>query len=60
MMEVHWGEVILGMPHCKAQVGSNQQVVFKGPRIKMGLFQGVPGTLHFDCIVPRHNGCVLV
>lgn len=42
MLKVHWREDVLLLPHCQAQVGRNQDLVFVGPRVKMGIYEGVP------------------
>eukprot|EP00891_Asterochloris_glomerata_P003362 jgi/Astpho2/3362/Aster-04706 len=45
MVEVYWGEDVTSMAPCKTQVGPNGQLVFLGPRVKMGLYQGVPDRI---------------
>lgn len=30
------------LPHCQAQVGGRQGLIFIGPRIKMGIYEGIP------------------
>ncbi|DBA80596.1 TPA: hypothetical protein ACH3X1_007856 [Trebouxia sp. C0004] len=42
MLKVHWREDVLTLPHCQAQVGGRQGLIFIGPRIKMGIYEGVP------------------
>ena len=42
MMKVHWREDVLCLPQCQAQVGRNQGFIFAGPRIKMGIYEGIP------------------
>lgn len=39
---MHWREDVLTLPHCQAQVGGRQGLIFIGPRIKMGIYEGVP------------------
>ena len=43
---MHWREDVLSLPQCQAQVGGmgvrNQGVIFLGPRIKMGIYEGTP------------------
>ncbi|KAL3135178.1 hypothetical protein ABBQ38_006269 [Trebouxia sp. C0009 RCD-2024] len=41
MLKVHWREDVLALPQCQAQVGGrNQGLIFQGPRIKMGIYEG--------------------
>ncbi|DBA75610.1 TPA: hypothetical protein ACH3X2_009160 [Trebouxia sp. C0005] len=42
MLKVHWREDVLTLPHCQAQVGGRHGLIFIGPRIKMGIYEGVP------------------
>ena len=42
MLKVHWREDVLVLPQCQAQVGRNQDLIFIGPRIKMGIYEGIP------------------
>ena len=42
MLKVQWREDVLSLPQCQAQVGRNQGLIFIGPRIKMGIYEGVP------------------
>lgn len=46
MLKVHWRDDVLSLPQCQAQVGAvgdrNQGVIFLGPRIKMGIYEGTP------------------
>ncbi|KAL3145789.1 hypothetical protein ABBQ38_015166 [Trebouxia sp. C0009 RCD-2024] len=43
MLKVHWREDVLALPQCQAQVGGrNQGLIFQGPRIKMGIYEGTP------------------
>lgn len=37
-----WGEEVLRIPSCKVLYGSKRQMLFQGPRVKMGLYEGVP------------------
>ena len=39
---MHWREDVLTLPHCQAQVGGRHGLIFIGPRIKMGIYEGVP------------------
>ena len=41
-MKVHWKEDVLNLPQCQAQVGRNQELIFVGPRVKMGIYEGIP------------------
>lgn len=47
MLKVHWREDVLALPQCQTQVGPggggrNQGLIFLGPRIKMGIYEGTP------------------
>jgi len=42
MLKVHWREDVLTLPHCQAQVGGRHGLIFIGPRIKMGIYEGIP------------------
>eukprot|EP00891_Asterochloris_glomerata_P005056 jgi/Astpho2/5056/fgenesh1_pg.00071_%23_35_t len=42
MVDVHWGEDVTSKGPCKTQVGPTGQLVFLGPRVKMGIYQGTP------------------
>lgn len=42
VLKVHWREDVLSLPKCQAQVGRNQGLIFIGPRIKMGIYEGIP------------------
>ena len=42
MLKVHWREDVLSLAQCQAQVVRNQGLIFVGPRIKMGIYEGVP------------------
>ena len=42
MLKVHWREDVLTLPHCQAQVGVRHELIFIGPRIKMGIYEGIP------------------
>ena len=39
---MHWREDVLTLPHCQAQVGVRHGLIFIGPRIKMGIYEGIP------------------
>ena len=39
---MHWREDVLTLPHCQAQVGGRHGLIFIGPRIKMGIYEGFP------------------
>ena len=41
-MKVHWREDVMCLAQCQAQVGRNQGFIFAGPRIKMGIYEGIP------------------
>ena len=42
MLKVHWREDVVLLAQCQAQVGRDQDLVFIGPRIKMGIYEGIP------------------
>lgn len=37
-----WGEEVLKIPSCRVLYGDKRQMLFQGPRVKMGLYEGVP------------------
>lgn len=37
-----WGEEVLRIPSCRVQYASRRQVLFNGPRVKMGIYEGIP------------------
>ncbi|DBA97014.1 TPA: hypothetical protein ACH3X1_015296 [Trebouxia sp. C0004] len=49
MLGVHWREDVL--THCQAPVWGKQGLSFVGPRIKMGVYEGVPTR-----VAPHTNG----
>ena len=42
MMQGMWVDDVLALPGCGAELGQNSQVVWFGPRVRMGLFDGEP------------------
>ena len=62
---MHWREDVLTLPHCQAQVGGRQGLIFVGPRIKMGIYEGIPTRVaphtttgsadYFGPLVNRHT-----
>lgn len=47
MLKVHWREDVLALPQCQTQMGGGgrkqgQGLIFLGPRIKMGIYEGTP------------------
>ena len=41
-MQGMWVDDLLALPNCGAELGENSQVVWFGPRVRMGLFDGEP------------------
>ena len=37
-----WGEEVLKLPSCRVVYGDKKQMLFHGPRAKMGIYEGVP------------------
>ncbi len=66
---MHWREDVLTLPHCQAQVGGRQGLIFVGPRIKMGIYEGVPTRVtphtttgsadYFGPLVNRYNALLM-
>ncbi|KAK9818038.1 hypothetical protein WJX72_006076 [[Myrmecia] bisecta] len=42
LCEVHWGDDVLSLPPCKTIVGEQNQLLFRGPKAKMGVYEGTP------------------
>ena len=67
MLKVHWREDVLFLQQCQCQVGRNQGFIFAGPRIKMGIYEGIPTRVaphtttgaadYFGTLVNRSAGC---
>ena len=41
-MQNMWGNDVLALPHCHAQQGADGRLVFYGPRIQCGMYEGEP------------------
>ena len=37
-----WGEEVLKLPACRVVYGDKKQMLFHGPRVRMGVYEGVP------------------
>ncbi len=37
-----WGEEVLKLPACRVVYGERKQMLFHGPRVRMGIYEGVP------------------
>lgn len=42
LMNEVWGEEVLKIPACRVMYGDKKQMLFHGPRVKMGIYEGVP------------------
>ena len=42
MMQNMWSNDVLALPHCHAQQGTGGRLVFYGPRIQCGIYEGEP------------------
>ena len=40
-----WGEDVLKIKQCRVQFGDRKQMLFAGPRVRMGLYEGVPARV---------------
>ena len=37
-----WGEEVLKLPACRVVYGEKKEMLFHGPRVRMGMYEGVP------------------
>ena len=42
MMQGMWPDEVLALPGCAAELGSASEVIWFGPRVRMGIFDGEP------------------
>ena len=40
-----WGEDVLKIKQCRVLFGDRKQMLFAGPRVRMGLYEGVPARV---------------
>ena len=41
-MQGIWGNDILALPHCGAELSDSGHLIYHGPRIRMGMCEGTP------------------
>jgi hypothetical protein len=51
LQDVSWPDAVLELPGAKQLTDQHGNVVFRGPRVKMGLYRGVPAR-----VVPHNTG----
>ena len=42
MIQGMWGNDVLALPHCGAELTEDGELVYLGPRIRMGMCEGTP------------------
>ena len=40
-----WGEDVLKIKECRVMYGESKQMLFHGPRVKMGIYKGIPARI---------------
>ena len=50
LLEAHWPQAVLRMPQCKEVAASeHEEVMFRGPRVRMGIHWAAEGTVAQRC-----------
>ena len=53
LTEAHWPRTVLKMPQCKEVHAEHEEVVFRGPRVRMGVHWAAEGTVaHRSALLP--------
>ena len=45
LLETSWPREVLKLPQCKAVTDSSKEVLFRGPRVRMGIHWAMEGTV---------------
>ncbi|KAK9862515.1 hypothetical protein WJX84_006776 [Apatococcus fuscideae] len=53
LLQVHWEPEILQLDHCGPVLDMNDRILFAGPRVRMGVYEGVPTRIHPHTISGR-------
>ena len=57
MVQGMWGNEILALPHCAAELTEEGELLYFGPRVRIGMCEGVPTAV--TCVPPGINSCEL-
>ena len=42
MMEIEWPDDVIDLPGASEQYDANSELIFRGPRVKIGIYDGTP------------------
>lgn len=65
LLETGWPREVLKLGPCKVVADGTREVLFRGPRVRMGIHWAVDGTIANRCVLTRgqtcaHGGSVIV